>query len=54
MKAPQIIIISIYAFILGARAAKHGKMKTGIYDFWIDMLAATALMFCLWWGGFFA
>lgn len=53
MRAPQIILIVIYAIDLLCAANLHGKQRTGKWSFWRD-LAGTACVFgLLIWGGFF-
>ena len=53
MKAPQIIIIALFALSLGANLMVHGQPKTGKYNFWTALLAAAIKIAVLWWGGFF-
>ena len=54
MKAPQIILLALYALSLGTHLANHGKPKTGTYDFWSALTSFGLVMVCLVWGGFFA
>lgn len=53
MKAPQIIIIGLYAASLGISLADHGKPKVGKNNFWISFISAGMMLGLLWWGGFF-
>lgn len=54
MKAPQIIIIVLYALSLGVHMAKHGEPKDGKYNFVSSLITCAIIFGCLWWGGFFA
>ena len=54
MKAPQIILIIIYALGLGISLEQHGKPKTGTESFWKSLLATAIIFALLIWGGFFS
>jgi len=53
MKAPQIILIIIYAINLGIALMQHGTEKEGTNSFWVILFGTILNMGLLWWGGFF-
>lgn len=53
MRAPQIIMIAIYAVSVGISIAKHGEPKTGEYHGPGAFIGAAIGIAILWWGGFF-
>jgi hypothetical protein len=53
MKAPQIIIIVIYAANLLMAAHIHGKQESSKRSFWTSLLADSIILGLLIWGGFF-
>lgn len=53
MEIPQIITIVWIALEIGASVAKHGEIKTGIYNFWDNFIYLSVLVWLLFWGGFF-
>ena len=56
MKAPQIIIIVLYALSLGMYIAKHKEKKEGsmaTYNAWTAAFTAIITLGLLYWGGFF-
>lgn len=52
MRAPQIILIVLYAMSLAISLCKHGEDK-GKYNFWSSLIAAAIDVAILKWGGFF-
>jgi len=53
MKAPQIIVICLYAFQIGVDLVQHGKPRTGNYNVIITIIATGISVGLLIWGGFF-
>lgn len=53
MKAPQIIIISLFALTLLTNAIKHGQRRRGTVSFWMALVSVAIQAALLWWGGFF-
>ena len=53
MKAPQIIMIVLYALSLGTEITKHGKITEQKHNFWISLLGVAISVSILIWGGFF-
>ncbi len=53
MKAPQIIIICLYAASLLLAAYMHGKPKKDNHNFWTTFISACLYFALLAWGGFF-
>ena len=52
MKAPQIIMIVLFAITLVLTAEKYGEPK-GNYNFWVTLLCVLVEVWILIWGGFF-
>lgn len=53
MKAPQIIIIVMYAMSLGIAAVQHGEPRNDKNNFFISSIAVAIQVALLIWGGFF-
>ena len=53
MNWPQITLIILYTLSLGISIERHGKNKTGRYNFWIDLIASIIVFTILYIGGFF-
>jgi L-asparagine transporter-like permease len=53
MKAPQIILVALLFIDLLIAANKHGKQKTGKFDFWVTFTSTATIILLIWWGGFF-
>lgn len=53
MRAPQIIVITLYAINLLCSAHLHGKPKTGNWSFWGELTGTAFVFGLLIWGGFF-
>lgn len=53
MRAPQILLIVLYAISLLASAYLHGKPKEGNHNILVDIVGVTIIFSLLWWGGFF-
>ena len=53
MKAPQIIMIILYAFNLGIELMKHGKVDEQKHSFWASLFGVAISVSLLVWGGFF-
>lgn len=52
MRAPQIILIIIYALNLGIALVQHGTEKEGTNSFWTTFFGTLINVAFLWWGGF--
>jgi hypothetical protein len=52
LHAPQIIWLALFIGGLLLSANKHGKPREGKHNFWIDVVAGSAIAALLWWGGF--
>ena len=53
MHAPQLIYICLVAIGLGIELERHGKEKTGTYNFWSSFISTIIVLFILHKGGFF-
>lgn len=53
MRAPQIIIIALYAICLGMSLAKNGKVEIRKESFAMTCVSVAIHATLLWWGGFF-
>ena len=53
MKAPQIIMIVLYALSLGTELVKHGRVYEQKHNFWLSLLGVAISVAILVWGGFF-
>jgi len=53
MRAPQIIVITLYAINLLFTAYMHGKPKIGRENFWTALIGNACGVGLLIWGGFF-
>lgn len=51
---PQLIILALIIAGFGMSCAKHGQPKGGEHNAWIDLIASSATIALLWWGGFFS
>ena len=54
MRAPQIIIIVMYALGIGIALSKHGEQRNDKYNFFVTLISTAIELSLLWWGGFFA
>ena len=54
MGLPQIILIDLYVFSLGASLAQHGEIKTKKENFWTSLVSVVIVFALLIWGGFFS
>ena len=52
MRAPQIIMIVIFALGLFISLENHGKPKQGTDNFFLTLLGTAINIALLWWGGF--
>lgn len=53
MKAPQILLITLYGVSLLLHAKDHGKPKEGKNNFWYAFVTTVIIFGLLIWGGFF-
>ena len=53
MRAPQIIIIALYAICSGMSLAKNGKVEIRKESFAMTCVSVAIHATLLWWGGFF-
>ena len=53
MRAPQIIIIVLFAICLGMSLANNGKAKIRKESFGMTCVSVAIYTTLLWWGGFF-
>jgi hypothetical protein len=53
MKAPQIIVIVLFAMSVGIDLVRDGEPKTGSHSVWITIADAVLTLGLLKWGGFF-
>jgi hypothetical protein len=53
MRAPQIIMIVLWAVVLYDAAVDHGKPKKGTCNFFASLISACGYAALLIWGGFF-
>ena len=49
---PQIIMVLLFGFAIGAEGMKHGELKTGKHNIWMQIIAVVLEAGVLWWGGF--
>lgn len=54
MRAPQIIMIALFAINLCLNAYLHGKPREGKYSFWTTLIGQAMKVGLLLWGGFFS
>ena len=50
---PQIIYLLIIFIGLLIASNEHGKDKKGKHNFWTTLIAASLVLYLLYWGGFF-
>lgn len=53
LNAPQIIYLFLVILGLGICLERHGKPKTGEYNFFVDLFSAVLAFGLLYWGNFF-
>jgi hypothetical protein len=53
MRAPQLIIVCLWALSLGIELVKHGQPRTGNHNAVAQILATAICALILYWGGFF-
>ena len=53
MRAPQIIIIALFAICLGMSLANNGKVRIRKESFGMTCVSVAIYTTLLWWGGFF-
>jgi hypothetical protein len=51
--APQVVYLILFFLGLGICLERHGKPKTGEYNFLIDLSGGLIALGLLYWGGFF-
>jgi len=50
---PQIIFLMILFLRGGISIERHGRERTGKYNFFIDLVSGLVMLSLLFWGGFF-
>lgn len=51
--APQLIMIALYAASITLGIVNFGEKNKSRRQGWLDIIVPCALLYVLWWGGFF-